>query len=187
MTDILTITDITAINELAYKHAKRNDEIAAELGIPLEDVEAVLLRRYVADIKFKADDEITLADYNGIRAKFIPGKQSMSNEYCLAREFGIAPQTVNDIARGRFSNALTHPEKYAKPEPVEPVEAVTERLMDAEDVQTAIKLLRMSWSIADIAKRLDVSPARLSQLPHALRNKYPMADLLSMVNKGGAA
>lgn len=181
---VLTITDIHNINELAYKHSMTNEAIADELGIPLADVEAVLLRRYVADVEFKADEDITLADYEGIRAKFVPGKQSMTNEYQLAREFGIEPATVLDIARGRFSNALTHPSRYAEPESVEAVERSTERLMDADDVARGMKLLGMGWPVSDIAADLGVDASRVSKLKVCKLNGWGTADALSLVNRG---
>lgn len=184
MTNILTTTDIRDINECAYKLSMTNDAISDLLDIPLEDVEAVLLRRYVADIEFKPADEITLAEYEAIRKRFYPGKQSPSNEYCLAREFGISPDTVLNIARGRFSNALTHPEMYAEPEPVEIVERSTERLMDADDVARVNKLLGWSWPIGDIASELGVDASRINKVKQCRLNRWSVDDALSLVNRG---
>ncbi|EPS4832778.1 hypothetical protein ACVFDQ_002755 [Enterobacter hormaechei] len=181
---VLTITDIHNINELAYKHSMTNEAIADELGIPLEDVTLVLLRRYVADVEFKADEDITLADYEAIRKKFTPGKRSPYNEYALCREFGIDPQTVNDIAHGRFYNANTHPSRYAEPETAETVEAVTERVMDADDVARGMKLLGMGWPVSDIAADLGIDASRVSKLKVCKLNGWGTADALSLVNRG---
>lgn len=181
---VLTMTDIRAINHLAYKCAKRDDEIAAELNIPIEDVELVIKKRYVKHIEFKPVDEITLAEYEAIRAKFVPGKRSPRNEFALCKEFGIEPSVVLEIARGRFHNANTHPSRYTAPEPVEAVETAPERLMDADDIARGNKLLSMGWPLADIAADLGVDASRINTLKRVKLNNWPLSDALSLVNRG---
>ena len=72
----LSITDIQRINALAHKHLKNNEEIAAETGHTLTDIDAVIRGVYVDDLAehWKDDADITLAEYNAIRSRYKPGK-----------------------------------------------------------------------------------------------------------------
>lgn len=176
---------IYRVNTLAYKESRTVAAISAELGIHPDTVEDVIKQRYVKDVEhlFKADEDITLEEYNEIHERYVPGKQSPCNQYRLARELLIHPDTVVSIAGRRFSNAHTHPSRYAEPETAETVERRTERRMDADDVARVNKLLGFGWPVADIASDLQVDASRILKVKQAKLNNWPVSDVLGLVNK----
>ncbi|SFD78985.1 hypothetical protein SAMN05216563_101226 [Phytobacter palmae] len=178
----LSITDIQHINALAHKHFKNNEEIAAETGHALTDIDAVIRGVYVDDLadQWKDDDDITLAEYNAIRSRYKPGKLHRDTEFMIARDMLIRPETVLAIAHSRFSNAHTHPmPKAVKAKPEKPQ---TMRRLSSADLDEAHKLERFGWPVAEIAGRLEIPVEAAAQALRLMRNRWGYPDILEDVN-----
>ncbi|EFN9483885.1 hypothetical protein QMS90_10230 [Cronobacter sakazakii] len=178
----LSITDIQRINTLAHKHLKNNEEIAAETGHTLTDIDAVIRGVYVDDLaeNWKDDADITLAEYNAIRSRYKPGKLHRDTEFMIARDMLIRPETVLAIAHSRFSNAHTHPmPKAVKAKPEKP--QTMRRLLSA-DLDQMHKLERFGWKQTEIAGELGISVEAVAHVLRLMRNRWSYPDILEDVN-----
>ncbi|EHN8815040.1 hypothetical protein ACK8HE_18620 [Enterobacter hormaechei] len=178
----LSINDIQRINALAHKHLKNNEEIAAETGHTLNDIDAVIRGVYVDDLaeNWKDDADITLAEYNAIRSRYKPGKLHRDTEFMIARDMLIRPETVLAIAHSRFSNLHTHPvPKAVKSKPEKPQ---TMRRLSSAALDEAHKLERFGWSVAEIAGKLEIPIEAAAQALRLMRNRWSYPDILEDVN-----
>lgn len=178
----LSITDIQRINALAHKHLKNNEEIAAETGHTLTDIDAVIRGAYVDDLAehWKDDADINLAEYNVIRSRYKPGKLHRDTEFMIARDMLIRPETVLAIAHSRFSNAHTHP--VQKPLKVKPAKPKVVRKLVPTDLDEIHKLERFGWPAAEIAGKLGVPVEVVAHVQRCLRNRWSYPDTLESVN-----
>ena len=178
----LSITDIQRINALAHKHLKNNEEIAAETGHTLTDIDAVIRGVYVDDLAehWKDDADITLAEYNAIRSRYKPGKLHRDTEFMIARDMLIRPETVLAIAHSRFSNVHTHP--VPKAVKAKPEKAKVVRKLVPTDLDEIHKLGRFGWPAAEIAGKLGVPVEVVAHVQRCLRNRWSYPDTLESVN-----
>lgn len=178
----LTINDIQHINALAHRHHKNNQEIAAETGYSLTDIDRVIRGTYVDDLtdQWKDDANITLAEYDAIRHRYKPGKLHRDTEYMIARDMLIRPETVLAIVHSRFSNTHTHPvPKPAKKKPTAP-EAI--RRVYTPDLDEVFRLNKFGWPATDMADKMNIPPRVITHIIRLLNSRTPYPDILEIIN-----
>ncbi len=178
----LTLAEIQRINTLAKRELMNLSEIVAATGFDPVDVDLVIKGQYVDDLtdQWKDDADITLVEYETIRRRYKPGKGHWDDEYGIARNLLIRPETVLAIAHSRFQNAHTHPAPKAVKAKPEKMKAV--RRLFSADLDEIHKLERFGWPAAEIAEKLGVPVEAIAHAQRCLRNRWSYPDILESVN-----